>query len=477
MTDSATPVGDTVDSTSAIGSIKNAVKERHLNKTWFASEEFEHVLQKLDSEIENLSGQNQADYASALARASSVSVPASKLFEGRIRAIMKTPLDPDFQLPEGDDRLYLSRAVKSAMPAWAYNFGIRQIAMEEVAEKARKTWAEICLANATSFQGFLSDLNSAIPEAIETIDSADPDSSFKRIRRIFSCFADDLATQDLDNGNDFGKELSNFLFKHCPQGGPESRKLRDDTAFAYVKSIRKILRLNIEANQDPGIYRIVGRIQKWWHPASPSAPIRKQIDRVSKIGSKTVFLHAKQGIQNVALRRVLNDLSGSDGISQNLKLLAENDLSLEEGISHWLSTGAKLKKAQVNEAVSNLNENRENEIFAELLVILDAPFLNPEHLEILSDTIDPIFPDEADSVNSARKNLVLAKQWFGMLVKKKGLELESSRGEIVRYAPSLHETLDTIDANAEVRVEKPGVKRSVEGRPSQIIRKPFVRKL
>ena len=352
-----------------------------------------------------------------------------------------------------------------------------QIALEEVAEKARKTWVEICLVKANSFQAFLTDLNGEIKPIFARIQSVDPDSSFKKIRRIFAAFENDLAVQDIENGPEFGKELSNLLFKSCPSGGPENKTLRNATGIEYLGSLRKILRLNVEANQDPSIYRIADRIQKWWAPASPPENIRHEIGQIARIGGKTIFLHAKRGIQNTGLRRVLNDLAGSQKMNKLLNNFAVKDLSLDETMSHWLSSGTAIKEVQKNQAVSQLTKNNENEYFAELIILLSSPSFERGNLDLLAETVEPIFPDEAASISKLASNLGLAQQWLTSLRKKRRLELISVRGNIVKYNPKLHDTNDLIDLNLEARVEKPGVKIETTGRPSQIIRKPVVRKL
>ena len=466
-----------MDSNSPIESIRNAVKERHLNKEWFSSAEFQALIDQFDREIKQLPSNKRAEYASVLGRASSVSKPAYELFISRLAIVLSSPLDSAYNLSDGDDRIYLAKAVQFVNPQWAYEFSVSQLVEEDVAEKARKVWAEIALSGTNRFQTFLADVNSILPSALNRMNTVDPDSHFKRIRRIFSSFSDELAIQDLDNGPEFGKELNVFLHRHGATNGPESKKLKAEIGENYLSSIRKLLRLNLEANQEPEIYRIVGRIQKWWKPASPPEKVRTEIDHIVKIGAKTIFIHAKQGIQNVPLRRVLNSLVDSSSVNKILDAYASSDLSLDQKMSHWLSSGTEIKSQQKNEAVSNLNKKNEDETLAELMLLFDAPSFKAKSLAQITDNIDPIFPDESEMIITLKNNIGLVEQWFTTLIQKRGLELFCPRGEVIRYNPAEHEANHEIDANVEVRVQKPGVKVSNLGRPTRIIRKPIVRKL
>jgi len=465
-----------VSSNFAIESIRAAVKERNLNKAWFSSSQFEHIILELDKDIEFLSQSDRAHFASVLSRASSVSKPALELFKERIKKILENLPNESSELSDGEDRYYLAKAIKMSSPKWAYDYCIRQLVNEDVAEKARKVWAEVCLSKSVSLEFFLVNLNAAIPQAIQEIESTEHDSSFKRIRRIFASFDHDLAILNLDSGVRFGKECGQLLLKHTASKGPENRKLKQEIGVSYIKSLKKILRLNLEANQDPEVYRVVGRILKWWHPASPPENIRKEVDQVIKIGCKTVYLHAKQGIQNNALRRVLNDVSGSTTINRRLKSLVEEDLSIEERISYWLSHGEEIKQQQQNEVVSELNQSGEDEILAELMILFNDPSFSASHLDQISNSIDAIYPDESEALNSLVHNLRLINQWFASITNKRGLQLIHNPGEIIHYNQSLHEAYGEIDQNANVRIEKPGVKISRYGRPDRILRNPKVRK-
>lgn len=456
--------------------LRSLVQDRALKKDYLSSPEFELLYEKLGKHLYSDNPIIKMNTLSVLGRASSVSKPAELRLKPLISGSLSSPITQPLQMSDGDDRYYFAKAIGIADDIWVYDYAVKQIVEEDIAEKARAEWVKIAIKHSESLEKIIADINGNIKAILPKL-KLDTDSVAKRLLRITSSLETSLATEDMPAGDYLGDHLYKLFITHNERGGCKDRELRLSVATQQIETLIKIIRLNIVANNDPKIYQTVGAILRWWHPASPPQVLSKLTNRVAEIGCKTLHIYARQGLKRDLLRNSLEDAFGENVIGRITKNIVANDPSLDTEISHWLSTGKILKKAQSNQLISHQSSIAFEEQLAHLMVALTSSFPNQTELESINSSIGAVFPEEADIISHAADGIKIVKQWVSALARSKRLEYIGKQFEHMKFDPALHESLNTVGVNFNVTVVSPGVLKKNEGRPDSIILKIKVREV
>jgi len=452
--------------------LRSMVQDRVLTKELLGTPEFDELLNAISEHVQSTDESVRMIALSVLGRASSVSKPMKTKLSPIIVHGLSIPITQSIEISDGDDRYYFAKAVSFADENWIYDFAIEQIAKEEIAEKARTEWVNMAIRKAASLEFFLADINNALNLALSKLDA---DSIARRLLRISSSLESYLATEDMPVGDNFGKQLYKFHITHNSRRGPDERKLRLSAAKEQISSIIKIIRLNIAANNDPELYKTAGAILRWWHPAAPPQELSALTTRVAEIGSKTLHMYARQGVKRMALRKSLVDVCGKPALDRITKAIADSDPSLDSEVSHWFATGEELRTAHKNEAVSHQSSKTFDENFAHLMIALSSSKLNQDDIGLVSESVGAVFPEESQVFKTATDQIAIIKQWVRSLARSRRLELLGKSSEQVKYDPVLHDGMNDMLLNADVKVARPGVVKKSEGRPDTIIVKMQVR--
>jgi len=454
--------------------LRSMVQDRILTKELLDTPEFDELLKALSTHVTSTDQNTRMMALSVLGRASSVSKPVKTKLSPTIVHGLSIPITQSIEISDGDDRYYFAKAVSFADKNWIYDYAVEQIAKEEIAEKARTEWVNMAIKKAASLESFLADINSAL-NLVLSKSKLDADAIARRLLRISASLESYLATEDMPVGDNFGKQLFKFHITHNSRSGPDERKLRLSAAKEQINSIIKIIRLNITANNDPELYKTVGAILRWWHPATPPQELSALTTRVAEIGSKTLHMYARQGVKRAALRKSLVDACSKTILGRITKAIADSDPSLDSEISHWFATGEELRTAHKNEAVSHQSSKTFDENFAHLMIALSSSKLNQDDIGLVSESVGAVFPEESQVFKTATDQISIIKQWVRSLARSRRLELLGKPSEQVKYDPVLHDGMNDMLMNADVKVTRPGVVKKSEGRPDTIIVKMQVR--
>lgn len=454
--------------------LRSLVQDRALKKDYLSSPEFELLHEELGKHLNSDNPYIKMNTLSVLGRASSVSKPAEFRLKPLISQSLSSPITQSLQMSDGDDRYYFAKAISISDDIWVYDYAVKQIVEEDVAEKARTEWVKIAIKHSTSLEKIITDINGNLKVILPKL-GLDVDGIAKRLLRITSSLETPLATEDMLAGDYLGDQLYKLFITHNERSGCKNRELRLSIATHQIETLIKIIRLNIAVNNDPKIYQTVGAIMKWWHPASPPQELSKLTTRVAEIGCKTLHIYARQGLKRDLLRSSLVDAFGENVIGRITKIIVENDPSLDTEISYWLSTGKNLKKAQSNQLISHQSSIAFEEQLAHLMVALTSSFPTQIELDTINSNIGAVFPEEADLIDHTVNGIKIVNQWVRALARSKSLDYIGQQSAHMKFDPALHETFNNVGLNSDVTVVTPGVIKKNEGRPDSIILKIKVR--
>lgn len=460
----------------AVMELRQLVQERRLTKETFNTDSFQALWERVRDCLNSVHAYEFWVTVSALGRAASVSKPAENLVNAVLAKRFEKPLPEFVNLPDGEDRFYLAKSLEQAKRDETSAIAFSQLASEETAEKARRVWLRLASSSVPSLAIFLAKLNQEIERTTE-LQNLSADSICRRLRRINSVIDDFLATSELEAGETFGKEVRWFYLLNLPASGPETKQLRDDCAKEFMISLSKLVRLNFAASTEPLVFEVIYGLRDWWRPASPSIEFETQAHHIAKLGVRTLHAFAKQGVKNKPLREALVSACGEPTLRRLTQAIAESDLSLEEGVSHWFIHGVEAKEIKSVRSVDALSLAKLDEYIARLLISVTSSDFDQDTMEQAIDQVKDIMPDEAEVFASSSSRIGQIKQWANAIARSRRISLTPERAAIVAYDPSVHSGSNKINIGSKVLVRTSGAAKQIEGRPSVILVKAEVDRL
>jgi hypothetical protein len=396
---------------------------------------------------------------------------------GLIERGLMEPLPPIGSWGNADDRKYLAKAVALSHAPWIAQYAAEALARAEINERtSRDIWADLAVTRAENLAAALRLI--ARDTANWLSDRGDPSElSYRKLRRICEALAQTLLTADVPSGRDFGNAFASLVRVAGGGKGAEAAKAREEAALGVLDLLIQILRLRFDVLFDSDIYRAAGTVRNWWRPARPPGEVELRSDRVAELAMRGLHILARQGVQDRELRLTLVKSLDATRVNSIGQVVATADLSLEPESSRFLATGQELVEARSQATIQEINEQDADLLLAQLLLTIGNQDVSSETIVSVADAIELFEPTQAAIVRQAGERVGLARQWAEALASKRRLTTYSSRGELVTYDPAVHDAAHQLQRLSQVRVAIPGVVRTVEGRPPQIVIKAIVEKL
>lgn len=452
------------------------IQARRLTKEFFKTEEFERAWDEVQACMNSDQGSDVWTALSIASRASSVSKPAEAIFLPAIKRRLSKALPEWHPLEDGEDRYYLAKALQSTSKSQIVDLAFAELAREEVAEKARRVWADIAFDHSSSRQEFLARLNRCVVLAQKGQDLT-IDSLVRRLRRINNVVAEDLATSEKPTGSDYGEALRGFYAGPAIAKGPEDNALKEESAVEFIRSLARIIRLSFAAASDPEVYGILAVLRRWWRPSSPPRKFEALSKTVAESGVETLHIFARQGVRNKLLREAIVSACGRTTVDRLSKAAADADVSLPEDVSYWLARGSEQTGERSTAALEALSGKRLDERIGRLLISLSSPDSNFRALRTIADQVDILMPEEASALSRIANRMSQITTWSNAIARSRDMELTGVPGEIVTYDPAMHDANEDCVIGSRVMVASPGAVRKISGRPQVLIVKMEVRSL
>ena len=452
------------------------IQERRLTKEFFETEEFERAWDEVQACMNSDRDSDVWIALSIAGRASSVSKPAEAIFLPAIKQRLSKILPEWHSLEDGEDRYYLAKALQSTSSTQIVDRAFAELAREEIAEKARRVWADIAFANSSSRQEFLARLNLFIA-LVRKEQGLTVDSLIRRIRRINNVIVENLATSEKSTGSDYGEALRGFYAGPAIAKGPEDKALKEASAIEFIRSLARIVRLSFAAASDPEVYGILAVLRRWWRPSSPPRRFEALSKAVAEAGVETLHIFARQGVRNKPLREAIVAACSRNVVDRLSKAAADADISLPEDVSYWLASGSERTGERSTAALDALSGRHLDERIGRLLITLSSPDSSFRALRAIADQVGILMPEEANALSRSANRMSQITTWSNAIARSRDLELTGVPGEFVVYDPAVHDANDDCVIGSRVMVTAPGAVRNVSGRPQVLIVKMEVRSL
>ena len=450
------------------------IQARRLTKEFFKTEEFQRTWDDVQACMSSDCGKVVWTALSLAGRASSISKPAEAIFLPVLKRRLSEALPAWHALENGEDRYYLAKALQSAPNSQIVDTAFTELAREEVAEKARRIWADLAFDHSSSREEFLTRLNECIAHVNQKQDMT-TDSLIRRLRRISNVIAEDLAIAEKPTGSDFGNALREFYAGRATTNGPEDRELREESAAEFVRSLARIVRLNFRAASDPVVYGILAALRRWWQPSSPPERFEALSKTVAHSGIEALHIFARWRVRNKHLREAIVNACGRNVVYQLSKAAADADVSLPEDISHWFVHGREQTGQRTTAAIEALSDRRLDEHIGRLLIATSSPDSNYRTLRAVADQVSILMPEEANTLSRTANCLSQIMAWSKAIARSRDMQLTGTRSEIVAYDPTIHDANEDCVVGSKVVVAAPGVIRKIPDRPLLLILKIEVR--
>ena len=452
------------------------IQARQLTKEFFKTEEFEKTWNEVQVCMDSDRAHDVWPALSVASRASSISKPAEAIFLPAIKRRLSKALPEWHPLEDGEDRYYLAKALQSSSRAQIIDRAFAELAQEEVAEKARRIWADIAFARSSTRQEFLARLNQFVVIAQKDQDLT-IDSLIRRLRRINNVIVENLATSEKSTGSDYGEALRGFYAGPAIAKGPEDKVLKEESAVEFLRSLTRIVRLSFAAASDPEVYGILAVLRRWWRPSSPPRSFEALSKTVAEVGVQTLHIFARQGVRNKPLREAIVAACSRNVVDRLSKAAADADVSLPEDVSYWLAHGSERTGERSTAALEALSGRHLDERIGRLLITLSSPDSSFRELKTIADQVGILMPEEASTLSRIANRMSQITTWSNAIARSRDMELTGEPGKIVTYDPAVHDANENCIIGSKVVVASPGVVRRISGRPQVLIVKMEVRSL
>lgn len=374
-----------------------------------------------------------------------------------------------------DDRYYLAKAVSNVRSEWSGRYAARELALAGTSEvRSKEVWADLALANCATIAEAITEiadgLNSADGPAAE-----DPLTPFRRLTRACAALEAPLRSSELPAGQGLGTAFRSMFSLSIGSVTTEFIKVREATALAAMDLVITVLRLRVETLFERDMYRAVSTPLNWWKPAAPPSSVDERANRAASLGVDALMVVARQGHQDVELRRAISAALGSKRIDEIAAKRANADHSLSPELSHWLSTGRELQTAAKNETLSEFLEEELDLTIAALAIERKRFEVTPSDIRQIGDEIEAFEPVQGSVIKNVGSHLALLGQSIDAIIRKRGITVSPDRDEVVKYDPRSHESPGPMATSTEARVVVPGAIKTSAGRPPVILVKAIVK--
>lgn len=414
---------------------------------------------------------------STLGKAGEVSVPISKAVRKPLLAALTAPLPQLGDWGAAEDRFYLAKAVATSDANWIPAYAADALGRAEINEKlSRDEWAALAVNRAESLSQVLAWVGHAAADWLGSREDK-TEAAYRKLSRICEALASNLAVSETETGAEFGKALMRLITLAGAGQGAEISRLREEAAGAALDLIIQMLRLRFDALFDSDVYRAVGTVRSWWRPARPPDSLDRRTDRIATLAIKALHTLARQDVQDVEARRILQSALGVERVNAAGSRAASGDPSLAPSVSKWLATGATNPVSAAppkGSALALLAEEELDVALAQLMLAADDPDSSRDAILSIADAIDLFEPTHAGALRRAADRIGLLQQWITTTVSKRGLKIVGGRGEIRAFDRATQESTSPVPSGARVKIVRPGVVRTSDGGTSSIVLRTIV---
>ncbi|WKT93614.1 hypothetical protein QYR01_19365 [Brucella anthropi] len=411
---------------------------------------------------------------SVLGKAAEVSVPIATVVKPLIaKALVQSPPHTG-DWGNADDRYYLAKAVSVARENWLGRYAARELALAGTSEvRSKEVWANLALANCACIAEAITEIAEGLNSA-EGLAAEDPLTPFRRLTRVCDALIVPLRISELPAGRGLGTALRSLFNLSTTAATTEFVKVRETTALAAMDLVISILRLRAETLFDRDMYRAVSAPLNWWKPATPPPAVEDRANRATDLGVDALMIVARQGYQDIELRRAIVTALGNRRVNEISSRKANADHSLQPDISHWLATGQDLKTATKNEALTEIVEQEMDYMIARLAIERKRFQSTPLDIQQIGDEIEMFEPVQASIIKNVSTHLEIIGQSIDALLRRRGITVSPNRDELVKYDQRFHEAAKPMATSTEAKVIVPGAIKVGPGRSAIILVKPIV---
>lgn len=417
----------------------------------------------------------------ALARIATVKSLAKKV-EGILHNALDIPVPELGLLKDPDDRFYVASALHCGNGDWVAEYAATWVVEEKQAEKTRQELVLVLFKKlptlAQVFQALAVKLKAFRPETKNPADSV-----ARRLERILQALRPQTIALLMEPGEDTGRLIHEMLrAAFSGSGCPETPKVAQKIIEEIGGLLHDIARTQISLVVEASLYAALDvprawfSLPEWRYLAEKSANLRMVAHDIRE----ALTLLAKQGVTDSDLYEQLAKASGSrEAAARITGMIAKQHPEIDEETRAWLSTGGRAARRSVHGAFDESRRLSADPVLATLMV--DGAQLResltglPEDLRAELRLLEPGLVAPLDTLVT-RCRAVLSD--VDALATKRGLQFRWKKGDVVDYAPLVHELVGgPAQGIRKVKVVQPMVLREGADGTETVVRKAVVDKI
>lgn len=377
-------------------------------------------------------------------------------------------------LADGDQKSYAAQSLKYLAYEWVTDYAITEALSIDSADIARRELLFCGLGKTGNLSAWLTQIANA-GSALKS--STNPDSKYRRVRRILSSVFDVANAWQGEVGVDPGRSLGNCVEAFF---GQDANDADDEVVFEAIDKLLSILirviELRFSLALEDEIYQVLVRGKRSLTPGGWMRFLAKSssIVRVRLNLLEAALVLARQRLTDKAIMNHMVAAYGSRSqLSIAVSLHFSNAKDLDPDIAHWWSSVGDITES--HRKVEHRVGNNEDQQIGELLISVQS---NEEVMQRVSSAVVPLLqvsdPVLAATVKGAASGYREMAQIARRLGRMRKLESTTLRGAYIDFSPLDHEMVGGPQPGVRrVKVTREGIIKDFGGK-KKILVKPWV---
>ena len=433
------------------------------------------AVMKLAMKGDGDDAENRLIGAAVLGRLAAVARTRKSIVYRRLPELFdETPLSVEI-LADADEKYYVALCLQNVTATWLAEYASSQaVAVDTAAERARKIFLEMALAEAGELSRFWQQMTERLVH-LNAIENDEP--RYNRIRRITADTLSVVRNWNGEVGVDVGTALSGWIARMIRSS---KKGVGDDVILDIVNYVLGMLIRIVELRFSNALlaptYAPVNRMKvivdkELWREVIGKSP---EAQKVRVCLEEAALVLARQNRTDRELLKALKQMFPND---HQMKSSLEKHLAsapeLDPEIRRWWERGGEVKKSQ-REVEQNFG-NSEDQQIGSLLIHVEESKTAMDKLDRavvpFLEISDPPLAATVKRVAANYNEIAIATKQLAQMRKLKPMDL---KGQKVGYDPVRQDMLGGPKLGArEVKVERDGVKKVFAG-TEKVLVKPRV---
>lgn len=377
-------------------------------------------------------------------------------------------------LADGDQKSYAAQALKHISCHWVSDYAISEALGIDSADIARRELLLCALVNI----GNLSKWLVKIAEASNVLQGiTNPDSRYRRVRRIFGVVFDIATTWQGDVGDSPGKSLCSCVEAFFGRDASEAEtEVVFEAIDRLISVLVRIIELRFSYALNADIYQVLERGKRtlstgfWMQFLSKSSAIARI--RTNLLEAALVLAR-----QHLTDKEILNYMVAAHASRSQLSVaISRHFLSakdLDPDVANWWISAGEVTQSQ--RKIEHKVGNNEDQQIGELLIAIQS---SEQVMQQVSSAVVPLLqvsdPVLAATVKGAASGYRSMVQIVGRLGRMRKLESTNLRGSYIDFSPLDHDMVGGPQPGVRrVKVTREGIIKDFGGRKKLLV-KPWV---